>query len=240
MLQWRCADAMFVRARRARRGSVASRGCPPRRRRSQGARGDTVQVDPLADPQLHAARRARRQAAAPGRGAHGAVPRGLRPRLPEHPPADAGAHRRARLRIGARLSAVHAAVQRQADRGRRLLPARRRGAYYITLSTEAGERAYPTIFHEVRAPAGRAPRSPTCRCGSTRGLPGDYSTYQMVRRPGGHARPRQGRARLRAPRALHPAEGSPSPSILIDCRSTTRPTAAACSTPSRGRSCTTC
>ena len=81
------------------------------------------------------------------------------------------------------------------------------GAYYITLSTEAGERAYPTIFHEyVHLLVGTtlADVPVVVQRGAGRVL----QHLPEVRRPRGLARPRQGGARLRAPRALHPAEGS--------------------------------
>ena len=160
-------------------------------------------MDPPQDPQLHAARRAGRQAAAPGRGAHGAVPRGLRPRLPEHEAGDARPHRRARVRIGACVSAVHAAVQRQTRRRRRLLPGSRRRLLHH--AEHRGRRArLSDDLPRVRPPArgqlaGR-------RAGVVqRGTGGVLQHLPVVRRTRGIARPRQARAHPRPARALHPA-----------------------------------
>ena len=69
------------------------------------------------------------------------------------------------------------------------------GAYYITLNTEAGERAYPTIFHEyvhllVGSDAGRRAGLVQRRAGRV------LQHLPDVRRARGDARPGQGGARL--------------------------------------------
>ena len=81
------------------------------------------------------------------------------------------------------------------------------GAYYITLNTEAGERAYPTIFHEyVHLLVGSALAD--VPVWFNEGLAEVLQHLPVVRRTRGVARPGQGRARLRPARALHPAHGA--------------------------------
>ena len=136
-----------------------------------GGRGGAVQVDPPADPQLHAARRARRQAAAPGRGAawsSSARSSAASSRAPGRPtPAPIVVH----------VFGLERAYQpfmplfngKRVEVGGYFQPTRRRLLHHAVAPRPANAPTRPSSTSTCTCWS--ATRWPTCRCGSTRGWP---------------------------------------------------------------------